>query len=432
MSHAPPPSPAGSERTIPFASTVLTISLTAMLVVGQLYVVIPLASSMSRDWDVTAGATTWTVSAFGFAYAIGFLFTGALSDRFGRRRLIVAGLSLTALSTAVMALAPSLTAALVLRALQGFTASAFAPAAFAYLAEHTTGRRRTTALTALTSSFLAAGVLGQVAAQAISDVAGWRAVFLIGAPAFLVAALATRRVLLPASTRTAQARPPVWRSMAHLVTDRRLVTLYLATATVLCSFVAVYTGLQLAGPSGLAGQPQALLALRASSLPALVLVALLAPRLSGLGGAVPRVAAALGVAAVAAAMAGPSGISLGLLGAVLFLFVAAIAVAAPGLVEAIGASAGDEARGAAVAIYTFALFVGASLGPQLARIAVSTGFGTLTIAIAGMLVAGALLTLGAAGPRVSKILLRGTRAHRPKAELTFDCSAELTRPTKRT
>ncbi|WP_182667118.1 MFS transporter [Streptomyces calidiresistens] len=147
-----------------------------VLVVGQLYTVLPLLDLFAEAWSTTTTTAGWVVTSFGIGYATGFLFSGPLADRLGRRRVLVTGLAITAVVTASVAAAPGPAVAFALRALQGLTAATFAPAAFAYLAEHLPPERRTTAMTWLTSSFLAAGVLGQVLAQFISDLTSWRVV----------------------------------------------------------------------------------------------------------------------------------------------------------------------------------------------------------------------------------------------------------------
>ncbi|MFD0488906.1 MFS transporter [Saccharopolyspora spinosporotrichia] len=82
------------------------MTVTGLLVVGQLYAVIPLLPAMARDWGGTHAEMTATSSLFGIAYAVGFLLTGPLSDRFGRRRVVVTGLTAMAVTTLAIAFAP--------------------------------------------------------------------------------------------------------------------------------------------------------------------------------------------------------------------------------------------------------------------------------------------------------------------------------------
>lgn len=172
-------------------------TLTAILVSGQLYVVIPLLHDMAGGWGSSAGGLTWLVTAFGIGYGIGFLVFGPLSDRYGRRRLLMIGLPLAALTTALVALSPSPEVALGLRAVQGVAVAMFPPAGMAYLGERLEPRRRVVAIAAVTGAFLASAVLLQVAAQLLVDVIGWRGMFGLSAAGFVLAALGVRAVMLP-------------------------------------------------------------------------------------------------------------------------------------------------------------------------------------------------------------------------------------------
>ncbi|NYI08260.1 MFS transporter [Allostreptomyces psammosilenae] len=395
---APPPSAdASPPTTVAFGRTVTALALTGMLVVGQLYSVLPLLGQMADDWGVDAAATSWTVTSFGLAYAAGFLLSGPLAQRHGERRVIILGLVATAVTTAAVGFAPGLAAACALRALQGLTSATFAPAAFSYLTVHVPPARRPAALTWLTSSFLAAAVVWQVAAQLVTRAGGsWSGVFWLCAPLMLLAALAVRALLRPDGPRPAQAASPV-RAMGRVLAQPRLLAAYGSTLTVLGGFVAVYTAAQVAGPESVATDPGALLALRASALPAMLLAPLVIPLL-GRFPAARRVAVALGVAALTTVAASFTGDSVTALGCALFVLVGATAFAAPGLVETVGGAAGAD-RGPAVTLYTFFLFVGASLGPQFAQALRSTGFGGITLAVAALLAVGCALALLAGGAR---------------------------------
>ncbi len=388
--------PADLPALAPFWPTMVVLTLTGILVVGQTYTLLPVLAEVGSSLGAPASAMTWMVTAFGLAYAVGFLFVGPLTDRYGSRRVAAVGLAVTVVTTAAVALASTLTVGIVLRIFQGLTAAAFAPAAFAYVAEHLLPARRALALTCITSGFLAAAVVMQVAGQAVGSAFGWQWLFLASAPCMLLAAAACWVILRP-SVRDRSA--PVtaraaFAAMPRLLIKPRLLCLYAATVTGLGAFVAIYTAISLAGPAGLAGDPQALLALRASALPAVIAIPIITPLLSRVAASV-RSAAGLGVAAVGAAGAVMFSGSIVGLGVVLLFLVAGVAFAAPALVEDIGSSA-DQARGTAVALYAFATFLGVSVGPQLVQGLAGWGFTGIAIVVAAVLGGGAILALLAA------------------------------------
>ncbi|MEV6209372.1 MFS transporter [Kitasatospora sp. NPDC051914] len=70
----------------PAALTTLLLTALGVLMVGQMYAVLALLNPMATALGTTPGQATWTATAFGFAYAAGFLLAGPLSDRHGPHR----------------------------------------------------------------------------------------------------------------------------------------------------------------------------------------------------------------------------------------------------------------------------------------------------------------------------------------------------------
>jgi predicted MFS family arabinose efflux permease len=274
--------------------------------------------------------------------------------------------------------------------LQGVTAAAFAPVAFAYIAERTKPSHRPAKLSAVISALLASAVFGQLTAQSIEAIAGWRAVFIAFAIAFAIAAAALWRVMLPDAAPATGSPLDAYRAIPRLITDRRLIPLYLTTSVVLGSFVALYTGLAL---TGTARGATALLALRAAALPALLALPFITPLLRRVP-AVYRAAGAVTLISASAALIGLTGAETLGLAVLLNTFAAGVGLAAPALIEAIGARAGTS-RATAVSLFTFILFLGASFGPQLATALSSHGLTTLAYALTALTVAGTITTLTA-------------------------------------
>lgn len=376
----------------PATPTTVLLTLLGVLMVGQMYTVLALLDPMASALGTTPGPAAWTATAFGFAYAAGFLLSGPLSDRYGPRAVITAGLVAATASTAAVSAAPDLPTAVALRSLQGLTSATFAPSALSYVVHHIAPQRRGTALTCITSGMLAAAVVMQIGAQAVAAGLGWRAVFRLGAALMALSLIPVRRVLRPTPHHgTGGGLRQAFAATPGLLRRPRLVALYLSTVALMSAFVGLYTAVAIAGPPGIAGDSSAILALRASALPALVAVPLLAPVLQRLRAPL-RVVLAFALAALAVAAGAFLGSHTVPLAIALLLFVAAVAAAAPAVVETINADV-PHARGAAVALYGCSMFLGASLGPQLTGALTGLGFGGILLVVAAVLALGALLAL---------------------------------------
>ncbi|MGW4869009.1 DHA2 family efflux MFS transporter permease subunit [Streptomyces chartreusis] len=69
----------------------------------------------------------WTVSAYTLTFAVLLMFGAALGDRFGRRRLFLAGISIFTVASAAAALAPGIDSLIAARAVQGAGAAIMMP-----------------------------------------------------------------------------------------------------------------------------------------------------------------------------------------------------------------------------------------------------------------------------------------------------------------
>lgn len=224
------------------------------------------------------------------------------------------------------------------------------------------------AVTTVISAFLAVAILVPLAAQALSALGGWRTWFYVSAAGLVILAAVLWKVMLPDALARDDERDSAritgqLAGLPRLLGWPRLVGLYLTTLSVMFTFVGVTTLVQLAGP-GTAGHPGVMQAVRAATLPACAIVPLAAPLLARLPGPRRLVAAmtlSVLAAAATAAAGGPITLALGLRA-----LTVGVAATAPTLVETIGQTSPPEQRGAATALYGFALFVGASLAAPAA------------------------------------------------------------------
>jgi EmrB/QacA subfamily drug resistance transporter len=137
----------------------------------------------------------WTVNAYTLTFAV-FLLTGAaLGDRFGRRRMLLLGLSLFTLSSAAAATAPDIGTLVVARAVQGVGAAVVAPLTLTLLSAAVPAARRGLALGVWGAMSGLAVALGPVVGGAIVDYASWQWIFWVNVPIGVVLVPLARRQL---------------------------------------------------------------------------------------------------------------------------------------------------------------------------------------------------------------------------------------------
>jgi MFS family permease len=382
---------AGSEQAPVLAPLAVLVSC-ALLVLAQLYLAITLAPVIGEALGAGGPAAAAALgTTYALAYGLGFLIFGPLSDRYGRKPVLVPGMAVLAIATAGLALASSLPMVAAVRTVQGLVAASFSAVALAYVGEALPPRWRSTGIGAMSTAFLSAGILGQVFAQAVAQALGWRWVFGLAAPAFVLAAIAMATILLePPRTGAPASLGQKYRQLAGLAIRRELVLPNMASIPVLLSFVAMYAAL---GPllQNQFGLPDtSVLYVRLAGLPAMLL-APLAGWLVGRHG--PTRVAIVGYLLAAAGLAAEaiSVDALWLLVIASVVFVLGIATIVPAVIAMVGGRGGSS-RAGALALNGLYVFAGASCGPLVAQLPL--GFtGLMLILTALLMIAAALIAI---------------------------------------
>ena len=117
------------------------------------------------------------------------LLGGAAGDRFGRRRLLIAGISLFALASLACACAPGLPVLLLGRLMQGIGAAMLMPNSLAILGQTFSGEARGRAIGIWAATAAIAGAIGPVLGGWLIDLGSWRYIFLINLPLAAIAIL---------------------------------------------------------------------------------------------------------------------------------------------------------------------------------------------------------------------------------------------------
>jgi EmrB/QacA subfamily drug resistance transporter len=138
------------------------------------------------DLGATIEDLEWTVNAFTLTFAV-FLLTGAaLGDRLGRRRLFAIGLGLFTAASVAAALAPSVDALIIARAVQGIGGAIVTPLTLTILSSAVPAGRRGLALGAWGAIGGLAVASGPLVGGAVVEGLSWQWIFWLNVPIGLV------------------------------------------------------------------------------------------------------------------------------------------------------------------------------------------------------------------------------------------------------
>ncbi len=170
-------------------------SLAYFIVVLDSTAVITALPRMQQDLHVGLDTLQWTVNAYGIAFAAGIITAAALGDRLGRRRLFAAGLGLFTLASAACAVAPSATALIVARTVQGLGGAAVLPLSLTILTTAYPAQRRGAIVGIYGGLAGLAVALGPLVGGAVTEGLDWHWIFWINVPLGVAGSLLSLRLL---------------------------------------------------------------------------------------------------------------------------------------------------------------------------------------------------------------------------------------------
>jgi DHA1 family inner membrane transport protein len=157
---------------VPLLLTILTAA--TFLTTGTGVTRAPFLLAMATDLETTLAAVANLVSLSAISWGLASLASGILSDRIGRRQILVASQLLMAASMLGIALAPTYLAAAIWSVVSGISGGGYMGAVFATVADHVPAGQRGRALGWVMSGQSMALVLGVPLATLIGVVVGWR------------------------------------------------------------------------------------------------------------------------------------------------------------------------------------------------------------------------------------------------------------------
>jgi len=378
--------------------TILLLAAAGFFAAGTTRVTDALLPDIARSFAVSIPEAAVAITAFTFAYGLFQLLYGPVGARIGPYRTVVLATWLTAFTTALAALAPTLSWLALARLVAGLTCAAIIPMSMAFIGDTVPYEQRQPVLARFLTGHIAGLVAGQAMAGLLAELVNWRTVFLVLGAGFGFVAL----LLVGELARTRPPGRPSEPSVSPLLQYARVLRLPWARTVLLtvtleglfCFGAVAYIGAFLRDSFALS-----------YALIGLVLAAF------GLGGllyalSVRRLLAMLGEVGLAAAGGGVMALAFVLLAVAPAPWLAAPATALCGLgyymlhntLQTNATQMAPFDRSAAIALFAFGLFVGQAVGAALFGLALPLlgyrgGF---------LLAAAALLLIGPAFARAKQ------------------------------
>jgi len=189
-----------SEKKINTNAALLVLYITMFLVMAGFGIITPFFPFLAKDMGANAFELGLLVAAFSFAQVVAAPFWGRLSDRVGRKPVLVAGMVGYALSFYLIILAPNLKMLMLSRVVGGLLSASTFPTAQAYLVDLTSVERRGFGMSYMAAAANLGFLLGPVLGG-IFSVFGIRAAFAIGGSLIFVTAM-LGSILLPTLSKT--------------------------------------------------------------------------------------------------------------------------------------------------------------------------------------------------------------------------------------
>ncbi|SFI74417.1 multidrug effflux MFS transporter [Celeribacter neptunius] len=162
-----------------------------------------IAESLGADIATTQG----TISFYFMAFGLSQLIYGPLSDQIGRKAPLYIGLTLFIAGSLASALAPTITALIWARMLQGVGAAALMVVTRAIIRDQYTGYEATKLMSLIMLVFSVSPMFAPLSGAGLILVTGWRAIFVTMAIAGVIAALIT--MFLQPETLAKEHRVPI-------------------------------------------------------------------------------------------------------------------------------------------------------------------------------------------------------------------------------
>jgi DHA1 family bicyclomycin/chloramphenicol resistance-like MFS transporter len=175
--HYSPDSDRPTQKYLGDRGLIVLIALLSAFVPLSTDLYLPALPRMGDYFGVSAGLTNLTLILFFLFFSLGLLFWGPLSDRYGRRPVLLAGLALYIAASAGCALSWDIWILIAFRILQAVGGSAASAVAMAMVKDVYDGRKRESVLALVQSMVVVSPAVAPVLGAFMLPYTSWRGLF---------------------------------------------------------------------------------------------------------------------------------------------------------------------------------------------------------------------------------------------------------------
>lgn len=140
---------------------------------------LPALPRMAENLNAAPSLINLTLILFFIFYAAGSLFWGPLSDKYGRKRILLIGLVMFTLASVLCAMSENVYQLIGFRIIQAIASGAATSVAQAIVKDSYSGRKRLSILAIVTSMTMVAPIVAPVVGALILSFTSWRGVFIV-------------------------------------------------------------------------------------------------------------------------------------------------------------------------------------------------------------------------------------------------------------
>ncbi|WP_433201279.1 MFS transporter [Nocardia sp. CA-107356] len=185
--------PGGEADSRQLRTILIAVCIALMAVIASVSGLNVAQPDLAVAFDASQATILWIINIYTLTLAALLLPLGALGDRLGRKPMLLTGLGVFGIASAVAGLAPTAEVMLIARVLSGVGAAMIMPITLAVITSTFPEHERGKAIGVWTGVAGGGGILGMFLSAALVDVASWRWLFVLPVVLVIVAVAMTLR-----------------------------------------------------------------------------------------------------------------------------------------------------------------------------------------------------------------------------------------------